>query len=424
MLLSLLPTLAGVVVFVTSSFMWPPLVGLGISLALTFFVAWGLSRAGRGSNFVRELRGHMGLVLEHAPVVVWSLDQQGYYTFVRGQGLRELKLSPSDVLGRNYFEVNGEHEELVGFARKALEGAAFCAEMAVKDRWFSTTYLPLQKEGEGAGFIAVSLDITERMQAERETRIAREQLESALAARDDFLSIASHELKTPLTTLKLRAQTIKRGLDHHDPRMLTPEKVRALVEQIDKQTSRLGRLVEDMLDMSRIRTGKLTMECEQGDLREIVAEAVEKIRPQYEAAGCVLQFARLGAELPVLVDKMRIDQVITNFLTNALRYGRGKPVRVVAGTDEGSAIVRVIDQGMGVAPENQQKIFNRFERAVSASEVSGLGLGLYITQQIVAAHGGEIRLESQLDRGSCFEMRLPLAPAREDTGHPPLLATG
>lgn len=412
MALALLPTLVGAVVFGTGLFMWGPVSCLLISLAIISIVAWGLSRAERGSStFVRELRGHMGFVLEHAPVVVWSLDEKGVYTFLRGQGLRELNLTPAEVIGLNYFDVNGDHPELVEFARRALAGAAFSAEMPVMDRWFSTTYLPLQKEGESAGFIAVSLDITERIQAEREAGIAREQLEAALAARDDFLSIASHELKTPLTTLKLRAQTIRRGLDHQDPRALSPEKIRSFVEQIDKQTSRLGRLVEDMLDMSRIRTGKLTMEPEAGDLEEIVSEAVEKIRPQFEAAACPLSFSRLGSALPVSVDKLRIDQVVTNFLTNALRYGRGNPVRVEAGAEGESAVVRVIDQGMGVAPENQRKIFNRFERAVSANEVSGLGLGLYISQQIVAAHGGEIRLQSKVGEGSTFELRLPMAAA-------------
>ena len=422
MLLAVLPSLAGLAALGASLLGGPSLTGFAVALGTTLAVAWGITRAGSGDRFVRELRGQMGLVLEHAPVVVWSLDQAGAYTFVRGQGLRELKLTPDELTGRNYFDLNKDREELVKHARRALSDAAFAAETPVGGRWFSTTYLPLHQRGERAGFVAVSVDITERIRAERESSAAREQAEAALAARDEFLSIASHELKTPLTSLRLRAQTIRRGLDRRDPRALAPEKVRTLVDQVEKQTGRLGRLVEDMLDMSRIRTGKLTFECGPADLGVIAAEAVAKVSPQFAAANCELSFRSAAGPLPVRADRRRIEQALNNFLTNALRYGLGKPVAVEVGEDAGQFFVRVADQGIGVAPENQRKIFNRFERAVSANEVSGLGLGLYITQQIVAVHGGEIRLRSGLGEGATFELRLPPAPAASLSA--PLRATG
>jgi len=419
MALSLLPTLVGVVAFAMGFTLMPGASSLVLALVLTLLVAWGLSRAGAESALVRELRARSGLVLKHAPVVVWSVDQAGMYTSLQGQGLKELRLDPERVIGKNYFVINRDHPELLQPAERALAGAAFTAEMPVLDRWFSTTYLPLQKEGVSAGFMAVSFDVTERVAAEHEARAAREELEAALEAREDFLVIASHELKTPLTTLKLRSQTMRRWLDQHDERGLEPAKIRTLVDQIDKQTSRLGRLVEDMLDMSRLRSGKLTLETAPQALQKIVGEAVERIRPQYEAAGCDLSFTAPPDPLTVCADELRIEQVVTNFLTNALRYGRGRPVRVEVKGEDQSALVRVIDQGMGVAPQDQRKIFRRFERAVSANEISGLGLGLYISEQIAVAHGGEIRLQSQLDKGSTFELRLPLDPAIPASLAPP-----
>ncbi|RZA09420.1 MAG: PAS domain-containing sensor histidine kinase [Proteobacteria bacterium] len=411
MLLALLPALAGAVVLGGSLFMWPPLLSVGLSVALTAGVAWGLSRTGRQNMLVRELKGHLGFVLEHAPLVVWALDQKGHYTFLRGQGLRELKIHAADVLGHDYFTLNAEFPELLEHARKALSGVPFSADMPVKDRWYSTTYLPLMKDGVGTGFIAVSLDISERIAAEKEANAVHRELEAALQGRDEFLSIAAHELRTPLTSLKLRAQTMKRQLEKEGAGPLSAEKFKQLLGQIDKQASRLSRLVEDMIDFARIRNGELVLEPKEMDLGQITRQTVESMRPQFEAAHCQLLFLAGEEESPVKVDALRIDQVLKNFLTNALRYGQGRPVLVEVAPQEGMAIVRVTDQGIGVAPENQRRIFSRFQRAISANEVSGLGLGLFISQEIVEAHGGEIRLKSQLSHGSTFEMCLPLSMA-------------
>lgn len=229
-----------------------------------------------------------------------------------------------------------------------------------------------------------------------------------VATMDEFLSIASHELKTPLTSLKLQAQVMLRALRRKDPDALTPEKITHLIKQIDHQSSRLNRLVDDMLDISRIKTGRLRIQKETTELSEIILEVVERLKPQFMEALGDLPKIIIKDKVLINADRLRIEQVLTNLFTNAIRYGRNRPITIELKKDSQNAIITISDQGMGIAPENVNKIFNRFERAgVSASEVSGLGLGLFITKQIIEAHGGKISVESELNVGSTFTLTLP-----------------
>ncbi|MFL5812550.1 MAG: CHASE domain-containing protein [Bdellovibrionia bacterium] len=231
----------------------------------------------------------------------------------------------------------------------------------------------------------------------------------ATAVRDEFLSICSHELKTPLTTLKLQAQKNKRILAKQN--VLTEQSVNSLLNATEKQVDRLSRLVDDMLDVSRIVTGRLKVETESFELGALVREIVERLTPQIEAAGC-----RVKVEIvPSIVgewDRLRIDQVVTNLITNAAKYGPGKPVYVSVTEEAGEAKISIRDEGIGIAPEHHRRIFERFERAVEDSGISGLGLGLYITRQILEAHGGNIQVESQVGQGATFIVTLPILSGR------------
>ncbi len=230
-----------------------------------------------------------------------------------------------------------------------------------------------------------------------------------VAVRDEFLSIASHELKTPLTSLKLQAQVMLRGIGRNDPRVFTPERVKILVKQFDDQTTRLTRLVDDMLDISRIRTGRLQIMKETVELSEVIQDVVERLRPQFISNNGELPKLELCPGIRGNWDRFRIEQVLTNLFTNAMRYGGGRPVKVLTQNKDGWARIDVIDQGIGIAPENLEKIFQRFERAgVLASEISGMGLGLFITNQIVRAHGGSIQVISTPGAGSTFIVTLPI----------------
>ena len=236
--------------------------------------------------------------------------------------------------------------------------------------------------------------------------LLRKQVE-ATRMRDEFISIASHELKTPLTSLKLQNQIHQRILKNPTPTFSSPERVHQLVESTGRQVDRLGRLIEDMLDVSRIHTGKLTLEKAETDLAELILEVLEGMSAQLTMADCEVDL-KLEPHTLVVCDRYRIEQVIINLLTNAIRYAGGAPIFIQLEGKNGFAEISVRDSGPGISTENQQRIFDRFERAVSSSNISGLGLGLYICREIIESHGGQISLSSKEGEGATFLIRLPL----------------
>jgi signal transduction histidine kinase len=236
-----------------------------------------------------------------------------------------------------------------------------------------------------------------------------DQVRSALRLRDEFLSIASHELKTPLTTMKLHAQIAKRYLLKGDESVLGYDKFNGLVTQFESQIEHLNRLIEEMLDVTRIEAGKLNTKIEPVDLGELVTKTCEQFSVQFQSAPCHLKFRPDGHVIGDW-DRNRIEQVVTNLITNAIKYGDGKPIEIDVLKIGESARLVVADHGIGIDEKDQARIFERFERAVSGSRISGFGLGLYIVRKIVDAHRGTIRVESQKGQGSTFTVDLPLHP--------------
>lgn len=247
-------------------------------------------------------------------------------------------------------------------------------------------------------------------QHEEEERRARLGLEAAVRARDEFLSLASHELKTPLTSLMLQTQLLERRQQRGE--LLPAESLQRVLDQTARQTQRLARLVNDMLDISRLSAGKLSLETETFDLAELARDVVAKLGPQLSEARCEVSVLAVEAVVGTW-DRYRLEQVLTNFLTNAARYAPGKPVEVSVRRLEYRAELRVRDYGRGIAQEDQERIFRKFERAVGGREVSGLGLGLFIVREIVEMHGGTVRVESELGQGAAFLAVLPLDPGPE-----------
>lgn len=255
--------------------------------------------------------------------------------------------------------------------------------------------------GQPVKIVGTNQDITERKRFEEELR-------EAVRARDEFLSVASHELKTPLTAIGLQTQIMKRGIARGGDASPPLEKISKLVDHVDRQVQRLTRVVDDMLDISRLATGKLTIHPERFDLAELVHDVVDRFTPQIARTGSLVT---VQAPSPVegCWDRFRIEQVVMNLLTNAMRYGENKPIEVSVRQTEARAEVRVYDHGRGIAPEDQERIFQRFERISSNAEPGGLGLGLFIVRQILSLHGGSIRVQSRVGHGSVFIVELPLA---------------
>jgi signal transduction histidine kinase len=250
-----------------------------------------------------------------------------------------------------------------------------------------------------AQLIAVALD---RAAARNRELAALADVREALQARDAFISIASHELKSPLGALALQVGSVRDLLD----RGAAKRKIMPKLETAVRQIGRLNRLVGNLLGASRITTGRLELELEDLDLATVLQQVVVRERAAWTSEQCVLTLRTSG---PVIGrwDRLRLDQMITNLLSNALKYGLGNPVEVVLESDAGRARLSVRDHGIGIAHPDQAKIFEPFQRAVDRRSFTGLGLGLWIVRRIVEAMGGTIRVESELGAGSTFTVELP-----------------
>lgn len=246
-------------------------------------------------------------------------------------------------------------------------------------------------------------NIEDRKKAEEE-RIKAMTLAENLRIRDEFISIASHELNTPLSSLKIQGQLIERDIRNNNLNTYDMQRIKDVTSMFNRQIDRLADLVATMLDVSRISAGRLLIDKQEIDLAKNIRECVKFTKATHTSVPIEV----LGLDrLIVQADSLRIDQVIENLLTNAIKYGNGKPIQVRLQEQGSDAIMLVKDSGMGISPESLERVFNRFERAISAKRISGLGLGLYITRKIVEAHGGSITVDSKLDHGSTFIVRLP-----------------
>ncbi|RKH26860.1 response regulator [Corallococcus praedator] len=225
----------------------------------------------------------------------------------------------------------------------------------------------------------------------------------AVRLRDEFLTVAAHELRTPLTTLRLQLGSLLQRTEVHH---LEPEVVTRLERSV-RQVRRLGTLVEGLLDVSQLSSGELSLMPERFDLEELVAEVLERHQAEARAAGCELrQSPRQG--LWGTWDRLRVDQAVGALISNALKFGPGRPVEVDVGRSGAFARIQVRDRGIGVPGDQVERIFERFGRAVSSHSYGGLGLGLYLTRRAAEAHGGRAWAEPGLGEGARFTLELPL----------------
>jgi len=339
-----------------------------------------LEAALRRGGFDREGRSGIAAVLRRrAPELVTRLDAARYPMTARGP---ELAAIAREARVRSMLTVPV-------LARGAAMGALALAAS--------------RRRGFGPEDVALAEDLARLVASTVDTARLYRDAQGAIRERDEFLSIASHELKTPLTSLALQSESLRAAARRGDA-----EGAARKAEVVRRNVKRLAALVASMLDVSRIRAGRLELELEDVDLAEVAREVVARFEDEAQRAGCTIA---LDAREPVVGrwDRLRVDQVLTNLLSNAVKYGAGRPIDVRVGTTGARAVLAVQDHGIGISAEDQRRIFDQFQRAVSERHYGGFGLGLWIVRSIVESLGGAVRVESAPGEGSTFVVELDRA---------------
>ena len=214
--------------------------------------------------------------------------------------------------------------------------------------------------------------------------------------------MASHEFRNPLSALRLQAELLRQR-----SKMVAPpdERLVRQVSVMDRQIDRMEGLLGMLLDVSRINAGRLRLDLASMDLADLTNEVTERLKPEAEASHTELRIRTLSAS--GVWDRMRLDQVITNLVSNAIKYGNRLPVEVLVDARDGAAVLVVKDRGIGIEPQHLPRLFERFERGSNTTGYTGLGLGLWIAKKMVEAHGGRIEVESVPNAGSTFTVTLP-----------------
>lgn len=240
----------------------------------------------------------------------------------------------------------------------------------------------------------------------RELNQTQQELQRSLKMRDEFMSLVAHELRTPLNTLFLETQMRSLQLKRGNTAAFAPQPMEAMIQRDERQIKSMIRLIDDMLDVSRMRSGKLSIRPAQVELMRLLERVVSDLSLQAATTGSSLTL-RPHDGVTGCWDEFRVEQVIVNLLTNALRYGCGQPVEVSVERTGDMVRIDVRDQGKGIAPSDLERIFEPYERGARNGEPKGLGLGLYISRQLAISHGGELRVTSNPGEGSVFSLILP-----------------
>jgi signal transduction histidine kinase len=358
-----------------------------------------------------ETKGRLEAILAHAPMGILFFDRDDCLAYANPVVYETVQLLPSDelLLGRSWDELAhllaqrrwaGDPDDLLTLINdtRQLRDGIFVVDLPLRspDQMLLRIAAPVFEGGELSGHVILLIDVTNE-------RHALTEAERAIALRDRFISIASHELRTPLTSIKGVAQLLLRLSDAN---LLTEDALARQLATIDGQADRLRRLIEELLDVSRIQAGRLELRREAADLAALVRNTVETLPEESR------ERVHVTAEpsVPGHWDTLRIEQVIMNLLDNALKYSPADShVQVRVATSGATAVLAVSDRGIGIPQEEQQGLLQPFARASNAAlrNDSGLGLGLYITRQIIERHGGTLDIASTEGQGSTFTVRLP-----------------
>jgi len=416
------------------------LLGNGaITLVTVLVLGLALGVAGLDRRFsaqeqsLIESRQHVRMVVANAPVILISLDTNGTITLAQGQGLIALGRTPEDLQGRSFFDVYGDVPDLVEQGRRALAGEEHTGQYAVQGMTLEVRWVPVRDDHDHvSGVIAVATDITDRVRAEEALRekaaaleLANADLDRASRVKSEFLATMSHEIRTPMNGVIGMGELL---LD-------TPlnAEQREYVETMNRSGESLLMIINDILDYAKIEAGKMRLEAFDVDVRTTVEDVMGLLAKRAHDKGLeVVGFT--GPDVPAMLqgDPFRLRQILTNLVGNAIKFtDQGEVIlrATRAEEDADSVLLRyeVIDTGIGISTEEQQRLFQAFTQADSSTtrKYGGTGLGLAISQQLVKLMGGEIGVKSASGQGSIFwfttRMRkqlvgvtLPVSPEQAD----------
>ncbi len=373
-----------------------------------------LTERKRAEEELRRAEERFRLLVERViDYAIVMLDPDGRVVIWNVGGERIYGHRAAEVVGRHVSRFYPEEDVRAGKCERELAEAA--REGRVEDEgwrlrkdgsrfWADVVITALRDADTGAltGFAKVTRDLTDRRRAE-EARVRLAEAQAAVRLRDEFLALASHELRTPVAALQMQVQSLQLRRDTLDP------SAARLVARANETAARLTSLVEVLLDVSRISTGRFELRRDRIELGDLVRAAVERLRPGAAHAGSRIDLG-VAAELAGRWDRVRLEQVVTNLVGNAVKFGAGSPVSVQALRRGDRAVLIVADGGPGIPDDLLPRLFGRFEQAEGARELGGLGLGLFIVREIVHAHGGQVRAENAPGGGARFTVELPLEP--------------
>ena len=343
-------------------------------------------------------------VISSAPLVLWSCDKNGVFTFSDGSALKDMGLKPGQVVGQSVFEIYVDYPEIIDANRRVLSGETISHESQVGEYCFESHYTPnFSEDGGVESYIGVAIDITERKKSEAQVEAARKEAESANAAKSEFLSSMSHELRTPLNAIIGYGQLIEMGSQD--------EKEKKNVKEILKGGNHLLELIDEILDLSRIDAGKVELSMEECDLNSILDMCLTFIKPMAVKRNInVVNNIGSEADYRLHVDYMRVKQVILNLMSNAVKYNKDNGTVTLSAevVDEEYLRINVSDTGNGLTEQQLQSLFKPFERLKNHSGIEGTGIGLVISKRLVEIMGGIIGVESQVGKGSTFWLQLEL----------------
>ncbi|MCC6927610.1 MAG: PAS domain S-box protein [Gemmatimonadaceae bacterium] len=393
-------------------------------------VALDVTDRRRSVEAMRESEVRFRSMADNAPVIIWISDCSGACTYLNRQWLEVTGAMPGEDLGTRWLErIHPDERDAFGAALAALrdapsagDAAPFRLELRLRQadgswRWTLHSASPrLDSEQRSLGWIGSAIDLEDRKVMERDLRALAADLSLAHRRKDEFLATLAHELRNPLAPIRNALEIIRRVQPHGSEAVV---KARSIVE---RQFAQLVRLVDDLLDVSRITGGKLELRCETIALSDVLLQAIETSRPHIDGGEHTLDVTLPSHAIHLHADVTRLSQVFANLLNNAAKYSEpGRTIHVSVQEEGDTVVVRIRDEGVGIANDLLPDVFDLFMQADRSLERSqgGLGVGLTLVKRLVEMHGGSVEARSDgIGRGSEFLVRLPVLRAQVDAPAP------